>query len=166
MQENHVGSDQLSSNLPEVDVVKVVLCQEYEDSTEVDVESPWALPLGNDQYQLKNFPFFFYGLSFDDVFEAKQLHDDDPRPYFVKVIAKSGHRTIRIFLKKSIAVDEESQGFLQQLSDMQCGYEGNGQRFFVINVQPQCDYEAVYQLIEQSDVVDGWEMADPVESED
>ena len=48
-------------------LIKVVLVQEYEDSDEVDTESPWALDLGNDQYQLKNFPFFFYGLSYDDI---------------------------------------------------------------------------------------------------
>lgn len=53
--------------MSEVDSRKVVLCWEYEDSEEVDIETPWADYLGNDQYQLKNFPFYYYGLSYDDL---------------------------------------------------------------------------------------------------
>lgn len=64
---------------------KVVLVQEYDDD-EVMVETPWAEEVGKNRFQLKNYPFYFYGLSFDDVFEAKPLYEDDERPYFMKVL--------------------------------------------------------------------------------
>lgn len=144
-------------------LVKVVLVQEYEDSDEVDVESPWALDLGNHHYQLKNFPFFFYGLSFNDIFEAKPLHNDDPRPYFIKVIEKSGHCTVRIFLKNSIKQSAEAAQVFTQLQSLHCGYEGNGCSSFVVNIQPHCDFKMVINFIKNNAQIEVWEMADPVE---
>ena len=155
-----------TGNIQDEKLRKVVLVQEYEDSEETDVESPWALDLGDGQYQLKNFPFFFYGLSYDDVFEAEFKYEDDPRPYFVKVIQKSGHRTIRILLKDPVDESTDCKDFLKQLSAMQCGYEGNGARFFIINVQPQCNVEQVLTLIKNSSLVEQWESADPIEEEE
>lgn len=148
-------------------LVKVVLVQEYEDSDEADTESPWALDLGNHHYQLKNFPFFFYGLSYDDIFEAKPSaeYEDESRPYFTKVIQKSGHRTARIFLKNSIQKSDEAAQVLTQLRALHCGYEGNGSRFFVVNIQPHCDFAAAMHLIENSTEVEMWEMADPVDED-
>lgn len=148
-------------------MVKVVLVQEYEDGDESDVEVPWALELGNHQYQLKNFPFFFYGLSYNDIFEARPSpeHSDDPRPYFVKLIEKSGHRTARVFMKASIKESEAAQQALDQLKAMYCGYEGNGENFFVINIQPHCDFEAVVKFLDDNEHIDAWEMADPVDEE-
>jgi hypothetical protein len=159
-------------NGPDIDtaqekLVKVVLVQKYEDSDEADTESPWAVDLGNHQYQLKNFPFFFYGLSFDDIFEAKPSteYEDDPRPYFTKIVQKSGHRTVRVFLKNSIKESDEAAQVLSQLKALHCGYEGNGSNFFVINIQPHCDFEAVMSLIEKSPEIEMWEMADPFNEE-
>ena len=146
-------------------LVKVVLVQEYDDSDETDVECPWALDLGEGRYQLKNFPFYFYGLSYDDVFKAESLYEDDPRPYFVEVVSKSGHRTARIFLAQSIKESAEAKAVLDQISGMGCGYEGNGQRFFVVNIQPHCDYAAVLAFFDACALIDEWELADPVEDE-
>ena len=157
----------MSKDVVQDKLVKVVLAQEYEDSDEVDTESPWALDLGNDEYQLKNFPFFFYGLSYDDIFEAKpsKEYEDDPRPYFTRIIEKSGHRTVRIFLKNSIQDSDEARQLLDRLKALNCGYEGNGRTFFVVNIQPHCDFEAAMNLIENSTEVEMWEMADPVDED-
>lgn len=148
-------------------LIKVVLVQEYEDNDDVDTESPWALDLGNDHYQLKNFPFFFYGLSYDDIFEAKLSaeYEDDPRPYFTRVIEKSGHRTVRIFLKNSIQDSDEARQLLDRLKALNCGYEGNGRTFFAVNIQPHYAFEAAMNLIENSTEVEMWEMADPVDED-
>lgn len=157
----------MNKDAAEEKLVKVMLVQEYEDSDEVDIESPWALDLGNQQYQLKNFPFFFYGLSYDDIFEGMPSpeYQDDPRPYFTKVIQKSGHRTVRIFLKNSIQDSVEAAQVLTQLRALHCGYEGNGSTFFAVNIQPPCDFEAAINLIENSAEVEMWEMADPVDED-
>ena len=72
------------------------------ESDDVDVEFPWADHLGGNRYQLKNYPFYAYGVSFDDIVEAHTKHEDDPYPYLAKVLEKSGHRTLRILLDESI----------------------------------------------------------------
>lgn len=146
-------------------LVKVVLVQEYDDSDETDVECPWALDLGEGRYQLKNFPFYFYGLSYDDVFKAEPLYEDDPRPYFTGIVSKSGHRTAWVFLTQSIKESVEAKAVLDQISAMGCGYEGNGQHFFVVNIQPHCDFAAVLAFFDACELIEGWELADPVEAD-
>ncbi|MEI8363695.1 MAG: DUF4265 domain-containing protein [Betaproteobacteria bacterium] len=140
-------------------LVKVVLCQEYDDEEEAEIESPWALPLGNNKYQLKNFPFMYYGISYDDIFEALPQYEDDPRPYLTKVLEKSGHKTVRVLLNAAIDESQESKTILSTLSKMGCGYEGNGAKFFVINIQPHCDFEKVCDYLSESNLE--WEHADP-----
>jgi hypothetical protein len=154
--------DKMDKHTPDEQFVKVVLVQEYDDTDETDVECPWALDLGEGRYQLKNFPFYFYGLSYDDVFKAEPLYEDDPRPYFVEVISKSGHRTARVFLGQSIKESAEAKAALDHLSGMGCGYEGNGQRVFTVNIQPHCDYDAVLAFFDSCDMIEEWELADPV----
>lgn len=147
-----------------IDSRKVVLYQENSDGEEPDIETPWADYLGNDQYQLKNFPFFFYGLSYNDIFEAKPNPDDDGYPYFTRVIKKSGHKTVRIILSESIKDSEESLEILNKLEAMGCGYEGtNGQKYFVINIQPHCDFWQVCNFLTEREIQ--WEHADPTYSE-
>lgn len=153
-------------SISEDNYVKVVLQQAHDEDEEVDVEVPWALALGDNQYQLKNFPFFFYGLSFDDVFEALPIYADDPRPYFTRVIKKSGHRTIRISFENSVKESTDSQDVLTTLSKMGCGSEGtNGTCFFVINIQPHCNFEEVCSYLTSSSVEFDWEHADPTYEE-
>lgn len=149
--------------MSETDSRKVVLCWEYEDSDDAEVETPWADYLGNDQYQLKNFPFFYYGLSYDDIFEAKIIHEDDDRPYLTKIIKKSGHKTVRVIFEKSIKESDEGLNILNAVKEMGCGYEGNGTKFFVINIQPHCDFWQVCNYLTDSSV--NWEHADPTYEE-
>lgn len=149
--------------MPEDNFVKVVLCQDYDDDDQVDVETPWALSLGDNKYQLKNFPFFFYGLSFDDIFEALPRYEDDPRPYLTKVLSKSGHKTVRLVFDASIKESEDSRSILAKLSAMGCGYEGNGAKFFVVNIQPHCNFAEVCEFLTSRDIE--WEHADPTYDE-
>jgi hypothetical protein len=143
---------------------KVVLEQEYDDDDEVMVENPWAEEVGENQYQLKNFPFYFYGLSFDDIFEAIPKYEDDGKPYFTKVIKKSGHKTVRVILPESIKTSEASRNILNHLNKLDCGHEGsNGEKFFVINIQPHCDFWKVCEYLTQNNVE--WEHADPTYEE-
>lgn len=140
--------------------VKIGIETSYDDSDEVEKEFLWADDLGDEKYQLKNFPFFAYGVSFDDIVEASVKYDDDPYPYFVKVIKKSGHKTLRVILDESIKISEQSRQQLKHISDMGCGYEGtNGEKYFVVNVQPHCDFDAVREYLNDQEIQ--WEYADP-----
>jgi len=148
----------------EDNLVKVVLSTEYDDDDEVMVETPWAIDLGNKQYQLKNPPYYFYGLSYDDIFEAEPMYEDDERPYFTKVVKKSGNRTVRIILPESIKESESSKKLLNTIANFDCGYEGtDGERFFVVNIQPHCDFDEVCNFLTDNNIE--WEHADPTYEE-
>jgi hypothetical protein len=149
----------MSSN----EFVKVVFVQEAEDGDEAEIECPWAESLGGNRYRLKNFPFFKYGISYDDIFEASSNVADDPRLYITKVIEKSGNKTLRIFFGESIETSEYSRNVLKTLNDFGCGYEGNGARFFVVNVQPHCNFNEVRDYVDSCEL--DWEYADPTYEE-
>lgn len=56
------------------------------------VETMWAESLGGDRYRLQSVPFYAYGLSFDDVVEARKTGG-----WLVvrAVVARGGHSTYR-----------------------------------------------------------------------
>ena len=84
------------------DLVKVVFRQTYDDDDDVAIETTWALSLGNDRYQLKNFPFYYYGIFYNDIFEAKPFLEDGNRLHLTSVLEKSGHKTLCLLLGESI----------------------------------------------------------------
>ena len=148
----------------ESEQTKIGIETEYEDSDDIEVEFIWADRLGDNRYQIKNFPFFAYGVSFDDIVEALPKYDDDPYPYLTSVIQKSGHRTLRIILDESAKASERSKSLLAHLASIGCGYEGtNGETYFVINVQPHCDFDAVRDFLNEENI--RWEYADPTYEE-
>jgi hypothetical protein len=72
--------------------VKILLADD-----EGHVEKPWAIHLGGGHYRLDNIPALARGVSWQDVVEAQPGADGFPE--FVRVIEKSGRRTIRAFLE-------------------------------------------------------------------
>ena len=53
------------------------------------VETLWATPVGRDRYKLDNSPFYAYGVSWQDVIEARPEREGDI-PTLVRVVRKSG----------------------------------------------------------------------------
>ena len=140
-------------------LTKILLIQDYDDSDEMQVETPWAEALGNDRYRLKNSPFMKYGVSYNDVVEAIPQQDEE-RPVFVRVLEKSGHKTVRVIFEESIETSEKSRGILAELANMECGYEGNGATYFAVNIQPHCDFTQVCNYLTENDIQ--WEFAEPI----
>ena|SRR5438876_5416359 len=70
-----------------------------------DVETLWAKPVGDDLYELDNTPWYAYGVSWKDVIEARPA-EPDAFPEFIRVVRKSGYRTIRLILEPSADKDQ------------------------------------------------------------
>src|SRR5262249_36472026 len=80
-------------------LVKVVLELDECDWHEHKTESMWAKSLGHNRYQLRNVPFYAYGVSYDDVVIAKPIQG----LLVVQGISQpSGHSTYRLFLGEDI----------------------------------------------------------------
>ena len=135
------------------DQVKVVLF-----GPEGEVETPWANALGDDLYELDNTPWFAYGLSWKDVIEARPPAPGE-WPEFVRVVKKSGYRTVRVMLEPPADKSEESRRFLARINEIGCTYEGMNQRLICIDVPPAVDLMVIREYLIASG--QEWEHADP-----
>jgi hypothetical protein len=137
-------------------LVKVVL--RVEDGASVYVETPWARQVGPNEYELDNLPWYAYGISLGDAFEATP-EADDPRPHLRRVLRKSGNRTIRIILAAPADESGEGAAVLKTLIDMGCSYEGANRRFMAVNIPQAVPLEGVAAYLTTAGVQ--WEHADP-----
>ena len=110
-------------------------------------ESLWATPLGNDQYRLENVPFFAYGLNFHDVVLATP-DSDDTIPEVRAVISQSGHRTLRVIFSKSVERETQAQ-LLDTLKAYDASYERATKNTVAIDIDPEGDYLATYDKLEE-----------------
>ena len=100
------------------------------------VETLWATPVGPDRYKLDNSPFYAYGVSWQDVIEARPAREGE-LPTLVRVVQKSGNRTLRVVLDPPADQSEESATILDWLVELGCSYEGAGPGFISINIPPE-----------------------------
>lgn len=125
---------------------------------EGNVETLWADPLGEDRYRLDNTPWYAYRVSCGDVVEAR-VEEAGGHPVFVKVLEKSGYRTIRLILKPPADQAPESQAVLDHLNAMGCTYEGAHPGYLAIDIPPAVDLWAVRSYLISTG--QEWEHADP-----
>jgi hypothetical protein len=125
------------------------------------VETPWAEALGEDRFRLANLPFWKYDVSIDDIVEA--IVDDSGRPAFVRVLEKSGNRTVRVRLQPPMDVSPESKAVIDALVHLGCDFEGMHPGYIAVNVPPGVRLDAVAERLETSG--QDWEYADPAPDE-
>lgn len=126
-----------------------------------DVETLWAKPVDVDQYQLDNSPFYAYGVSWQDVIEAKPGADHFLE--YIRCVRKSGNRTVRVIFQDGIN-DRQSQDVLQALRRMGVTYEGMQPKMISINVPPRKDLDEITEFLSEKSGLQ-WEYADPTYEE-
>jgi len=122
-----------------------------------EIETLWAFHLGENRYQLDNTPWYQYGVSWRDVIEAEPEGPDE-MPYFRRVLAKSGYRTVRVALEEP-ASDE----FLERIKELGCSFEGATRKYLAIDIPPDRSLENVTEFLTNAGV--RWEYADPTYGE-
>jgi len=123
--------------------------------TEDGAEILWATPLGADRYRLENSPTLAYGLSWLDLVEASP--GSRGRLHLTRVVAKSGHRTLRARIG---ALDgSEREQLFGALNDIGCSAEGETGAILAIDVPPGLPLERAVAVLLDASVE--WEYADP-----
>lgn len=127
-----------------------------EDGTGPDtVETLWASPLGRDAWSLDNSPFEAYSLSWLDTVHAPP----DPElgmPLVERVVAKSGHRTVRAVAPSRARGERDVARPMRALG---CTTEDVDGVLFAIDVPAEVDLGEVARALTDADIV--WEHADP-----
>lgn len=135
--------------------VKVVVNLPASDWHSHALETLWAEPLGGDRYRVQNVPFYAYGLSFDDVVNARQIGGQ----LFVQdVVERGGHSTYRVFLSQGVKRDEvRFRESWRPLEEIGATYEQANDRLLAIDVPGSTDIYRAYELLQGGEGAGVWD---------
>jgi hypothetical protein len=106
----------------------------------IDGESIWALPLGEDLYEIRNTPFYAYAINWGDIVKAPE--DDDQIPEVQEVLKTSGHETFRILFDSKL--DQEAQeSILSSLQSLDLSWERCNDCYVALDLHVGTNYDAV-----------------------
>src|SRR5437764_13131483 len=131
-------------------------------SDAADVETLWATPVDVDRYRLDNSPFVAYGVSWQDIVEARPSEDQFLE--YIRCVEKSGNRTVRAIFQDYRSDDQTGQEVLQGLKSLGCSYEGMQPKMISINVPAKVDLGKVTDFLTGQSGLQ-WEYADPTYDE-
>lgn len=123
-----------------------------------DVETLWVEQVGQDRYRLDNTPWYAYGVSLGDVVEARRSAPGRLLD-FVRVVQKSGYRTLRFSLEPTTGARASSRALLERFAALGCLCEGAGGTYFAVGVPPGVSFDLVRDLLASAG--HSWECADP-----
>jgi hypothetical protein len=108
-------------------------------------ERMWAKYLGDDLYEIDNIPFVAYDLHYRDVVRAL-AQDDQTVPVIVRIVRRSGHKTLRVAFEESTSDAQRSALIARLERDGVIGEKMHG-RFYAFSVPPESDYQGVCDLL-------------------
>jgi hypothetical protein len=148
-----MSGGQMSSGSKQV-TVKV----RFRDLAHKNTETLWATIIEGDRYRLDNSPFFAYGVSWQDIVEARSASDNVLE--YIRCVKKSGNRTLRVIFQDYRSDDPCAEEVLAALRNLDCSYEGMQPRLISINIPPQVDLSNVTEFLKRQSGLQ-WEYADP-----
>jgi hypothetical protein len=137
----------MSTSQDDSDLVRVTVG--FEDHwADIDAETFWAKPLGNDRYELRNVPFYAYGLNFGDVVVAR--HDDEEPELLMidRVERPGGHGTFRIMPNED-ADPLALAAAIESLSRLGVGVERANDSLLAVDCPPEVDVDTVFDRLEE-----------------
>jgi len=115
-------------------------------------ERVWALPLGNELYEVRNTPWHTCEIAWGDVVKAV-ADSDEHWPTMVEVVRRSGHRTLQIFFHKGTPEAERSR-ILKELNRLHASYEHAEGSLYAIDVEPDVDFAAFCAYLDELEAKD------------
>ena len=103
-------------------------------------ESKCAKPLGDNLYELRNSPFYAYGLNYEDVVYAVSP-TEGKKPLVIRIARRSGNRTLRVRFG-SESIKSERLLLLKGLDKFKVSWEGADHKLFSLTIPPDGDYQA------------------------
>jgi hypothetical protein len=134
-------------------LVKVVFELKPSDWHYYTTESLWALPRGDDRYQIQNVPFHAYGVSYDDIVLAKANYKGQLIVHAVS--ERGGHSTYRVILNPH-TTEEEFERAWKKLASMGSTYERATDRLIAIDIPPETDIYEAYAALESGENENVW----------
>jgi hypothetical protein len=126
------------------------------------VETLWAVRVGDGRFELRNVPMFAYGVSDNDVVAGVEYA---PGMYeFTRVVQPSGNRIVRVILAAdSNAETDAGKAVIAGLTALGCNYENFNNTWIGVVVPPDVDLTRVAQYLIGTGLM--WEYANPTYDE-
>lgn len=119
-----------------------VIITYYDVEENIAEESLWIDNLDNDEYQIKNIPFFAPNIAYNDVIG---IEDEEGIFYFDRVIRTSEHSTIQIVIFK----EEFTDTIIKDIESFKCPWEGmNNQKLIAIDVPSNVNYNEIKKYLD------------------
>lgn len=111
-------------------------------------ERLWVKKISKNSYRVDNSPLYAYGISLGDVVEAFPL--ERGLVSFSRVLEKGGHSNYRVLLRNGFSAEDFNKRW-SGLEGLGCSYESSKdpEDVFAIDVPPEVDVMAVYELLEE-----------------
>lgn len=107
----------------------------------------WARALGNGLFEIRNVPFYAYGLNHLDVVRAVGPSADD-QPVVLELVRASGHHTLRVYFNGTTGASAHVE-LLRQLDGYRASFEGAHPGHYAIDVAPDGDDAAIRAQLDQ-----------------
>lgn len=128
-------------------------------SGEGTAETLWAESLGSELYRLHNTPFFFYGVSYQDIVVATPA--EDGMLEYQRTHEKGGHRTVRV-LVPPVRLPELGE-LMTAIAGMSCHSESAFNQLLAIDLPPEVAMDAICDYLTEAGWE--WEHADPTQAQ-
>ncbi|HEX7284801.1 MAG TPA: DUF4265 domain-containing protein [Candidatus Angelobacter sp.] len=134
--------------------VKVQFKLHPNDQQGFQTESLWAENVGRGRFRILNSPFFVFGISCDDVVEAKEAAVG---LLFQSVVSRGGHSTYRIFLQDDRTIrDADFRIYWEPISALGATFENADDYFVAVDIPPGKDLGAIHELLEKGEEDGVW----------
>lgn len=120
-----------------------VIVTYYDVEEKIAEESLWIDSLDNDEYQIKNIPFFAPNISYDDIIKVE---NDDGILYFEEIVRTSEHSTIQVVIFKHESID----AIIENIESLKCSWEGmHNQKLIAIDVPQDVNYSGIKNYLDK-----------------
>lgn len=104
-------------------------------------ESMWAKPLGNNLFEIRNTPFYAYGLNWGDIVRAVPS-ESHLKPEILEVMKPSGNKTLRIYFDGKVSRASQ-KSYLEDLKRLNLSYERANDILIALDIEPDADYKVI-----------------------
>tara|TARA_A200000113_G_scaffold87731_1_gene78298 strand:- start:1666 stop:2145 length:480 start_codon:yes stop_codon:yes gene_type:complete len=133
-----------------------------DEDGKTNIETMWAIDLGNNLYQLDNLPFYAYGISWHDKFKAEKQNEQGFAK-FKEVTEKSGNKTLRLIFTEEDLDTRTAEQILENITEIGCSFEGATASYYTINVPADIEMTDITEILTSNEIM--WEHADPIYDE-
>jgi hypothetical protein len=139
-------------------LVKICLPLKPGEWEDLEAENVWAEDVGTAQYRIANVPFYFYGVSAEDIVSATII---DGLLTFTGVVSRGGHSTYRLLLPDDITIKHRRfVAYWKRLERMGCTFELANRIWLAVDVPPETDIDKVCVVLEDGEKNGAWSYFD------